>query len=164
MNFVNIRLVRTVALPLSMLVILTAGAVAQNDPHIGTWQLNVAQSTFNPGPPPKRQTLWYKAEPGGLTALLQGVDAAGAPINPESGNLAIYLDGKEHPTPTAGYDSSTWTSINANEYVVYRKKAGKVVLTTTSVVSNGGRMLTITTKGVDQDGRPINNIRVYDKQ
>jgi hypothetical protein len=60
-----------------------------------------------------------------LTALLRDTDAAGRPINPDLGNLSIYLDGKEHPTPQAGYDSSTWTSINANEYVVYRKKAGQ---------------------------------------
>jgi hypothetical protein len=48
--------------------------------------------------------------------------------------------------------------------VVYRKKAGQVVLTSTNVVSKDGKTLTITTTGVDEDGRSIHNIAVYDKQ
>jgi hypothetical protein len=166
MNAVNVRLMRHVAvlLALCMLLALTAGVFAEGDPRVGTWELNLAKSTFNPGPPPKRQTLWYKAEGQGLTALLQGLDAAGLPINPDSGNLAIYFDGKDHPTPQAGYDSSAWTRINANKYVVYRKKAGKIVLTSTNVVSTDGKTMTITTKGVDADGRPMSNLRVYDRQ
>jgi hypothetical protein len=147
-----------------MIVTLTAGAIAQGDPRLGTWELNLAKSTFNPGPPPRTQTLWYKAEGRALTALLQGVDAAGVPINPDSGNLTIYFDGKDHPTPQAGYDSSAWKRANSHEYVVHRKKAGKVVVTTTNVVSKDGQTMTITTKGVDADGRPIDNVSVYDKR
>lgn len=166
MSAINVWPARGVPFLLAVCLLggLTAVAVAQDDPHIGTWQLNLAKSTFNPGPPPKRQSLWYKAEPGGLTALLQGIDSTGLPINPDSGNLSIYLDGKEHQTPQAGYDTSTWTSINPYEYVVHRKKAGKVVLTTTNVVSKDGRTMTITTSGVDRDGRPMHAVRVYDKQ
>ena len=95
---------------------------------------------------------------------MQGVDAKGLPISPDSGNLAIYFDGKDHPTPQPGYDTSAWTRLDANKYVAYRKKAGKVVLTTTNVVSNDGKTMTITTKGVNADGRPVNNVGVYDRQ
>jgi hypothetical protein len=165
MNTGNAR--HTWAFPLLVICLvaaLTRGAFVQEDPHVGTWTLNLARSTFDPGPPPRKQTLWYKAEAGGLTALVQGIDAAGLPINPDSGNLTIYLDGRDHPTPQAGYDSSTWTRITPHKYVVHRKKAGKIVITTTNVVSDDGRTMTLTTKGIDQDGRPIHNVRVYDKQ
>jgi hypothetical protein len=154
----------SVLLTLCMLVALPCVASGQGDPRLGTWELNLAKSTFSPGPPPQKQTLWYKAEGRELTALLQGVDAAGIPINPDSGNLTIYLDGKDHPTPQPGYDSSAWTRLSANKYVVSRKKAGKIVLTSTNVVSTDGRTMTITTKGVDADGRPVNNLRVYERQ
>jgi hypothetical protein len=147
-----------------MVIALTPAVAAQGDPHVGTWELNLAKSTFNPGPPPRRQTLWYKAEGRGLTALLQGINAAGTPINPDSGNLAIYFDGKDHPTPQAGYDSSAWTRTNSHEYIVHRKKAGKIVVTSTNVVSKDGQTLTITTKGVDADGHQLDNVSVYDKQ
>jgi hypothetical protein len=166
MNAVNVWLVRAVPvmLVICLLAALTSLASAQGDPHVGTWELNLAKSTFNPGPPPQRQTLWYKAEGRGLTALLQGVDASGKPINPDPSNFAINFDGRDHPTQRTAYDSSAWTRISASKYVVNRKKGGKVVQTSTNVVSDDGKTLTITTTGVDEDGRPINNVRVYDKR
>lgn len=139
-------------------------ALAEGDAHVGTWQLNLAKSRFSPGPPPKKQTLWYKSEAGQLTALLQGIDADGQPIRPDVGNLVIYLDGKDHPTASPGYDSSAWTRISARKYVVQRKKDGKVVLTSTNVVSDDGTIMTITTAGTDENGRAVNNLRVYDRQ
>jgi hypothetical protein len=152
-----------VVLAMCLLAATTLVASAQDDLHVGTWKLNLEKSTFSPGPPPQRQTLWYKAEGRGLTALLQGVDAAGKPISPDSSNFIINFDGRDHPTSQLGFDTSAWTRISANEYVVKRKKAGKVVLTSTNVVSRDGKTMTITTKGVDADGRPIHNVRVYDK-
>jgi hypothetical protein len=34
----------------------------------------------------------------------------------------------------------------------------------TNVVSDDGKTMTITTKGVGEDGRPIDNVRVYIKR
>jgi hypothetical protein len=168
MSAMNVRLVRRtpVMLAICSLGTLTSLASAQSDPQGGTWELNLAKSSFSPGPPPQKQTLTYHAEDHGLTAmlLLQGIDATGKPINPETSNLPITFDGREHPTPNVNYDVSAWKRTSASTYVVTRKKAGKVVLTSTHVVSNDGKTLTITTKGVDSDGHPINNVRVYDKQ
>ena len=54
---------RTSALTLG--VILAAGFAVLSaqgvDPRVGSWQLNVAKSKFNPGPPPKSQTLKIEA-------------------------------------------------------------------------------------------------------
>ena len=85
-------------------------------------------------------------------------------INLDSSNLAINFDGRDHPTARANFDSSAWTRISANKYVVNRKNAGKVVLTSTNVVSDDGKTMTITTKGIGEDGRPIDNVTVYDKR
>lgn len=166
MSRVNVWFTRGVPIMLAMCLLpaLTSVASAQDDAHVGTWELNLEKSTFNPGPPPRRQTLWYKAEGKALTALLQGVDAAGKPIKLDPNNFAINFDGRDHPTSQVSYDSSAWTRISANKYVVNRKKAGKVVLTSTNVVSDDGKTMTITTKGIGEDGRPINNVRVYDKR
>jgi hypothetical protein len=148
---------------LCLLAVTAPAASAQDDFHAGTWELNLEKSTFNPGPPPQRQTLWYKAEGRGLTALLQGTDAAGKPLYPDSSNFIINFDGRDHPTSQLNFDTSAWKRISAHEYVVNRKKAGKIVLTSTNVVSSDGKTMTITTKGVGADGRPIHNVRVYDK-
>jgi hypothetical protein len=141
----------------------TSVVSAQSDPRVGVWELNLQKSTFNPGPAPTKQTLWYKAEGRGLTALLQGIDADGKPFSPDPANFAINFDGKDHPTPHPNYDSSAWMRISTNKYVVNRKKAGKVVLTSTNVVSDDGKTMTITTKGVNEDGQLVTNVRVYDK-
>ena len=42
---------------------------------------------------------------------------------------------------------STWRRINANTYEVIRKKAGKIVLTSTNVLSKDGKTMTVTLKG-----------------
>ena len=166
MRAVNVWFTRCVPLMLVMglLPALTSVASAQADAHVGTWELNLEKSTFNPGPPPKKQSLWYKAEGKGLTALLQGIDAAGKPIGLDPSNFAINFDGRDHATARVNYDTSAWTRVSAQKYVVNRKKAGKVVLTSTNVVSDDGKTMTITTKGVGEDGRPVDNVTVYDKR
>jgi hypothetical protein len=139
-------------------------ASAQNEPRVGTWELDLAKSTFSPGPAPKKQTLTFHAAGPQWVALLQGLDASGKPINPDMNNLAINFDGKDHPTATADYDTTAWKRIDANTYEAIRKKAGKIVLTSTNVVSKDGKTMTITTKGVNADGQAVHNVRVYDKQ
>src|SRR6188474_928428 len=73
-------------------------ASAQTEPRVGKWELNLAKSTFSPGPPPKRQTLPFHPTGPPWVALLQGTDASGMPINPDMNNLAINFDGKDHST------------------------------------------------------------------
>ena len=100
-----------------------------------------------------RQTLTFQAAGPQWTALLQGIDASGKPINPDMNNLMIVFDGKDHPTATVDYETTAWKLIDANKYEVIRKKAGKVVLTSTNVLSKDGKTMTITTKGHDAPDR-----------
>src|SRR5260221_11788697 len=85
-----------VVLALGLVYLQALVAVAQGDLRTGTWELNLAKSTFSPGPPPRRQTLTFQAAGPQWTALLQGVDAAGKPINPDMDDLAITFDGRDH--------------------------------------------------------------------
>jgi hypothetical protein len=144
--------------------VLPAVASAQLETRIGTWELNVTKSTFSPGPPPQRQTLTFGAAGPQWTALLQGIDATGKPINLDVNNLVITFDGRDHSTPTPDYDTTAWKRISATKYLVIRKKAGKVVLTSTNVLSTDGKTMTIVTTGHNHAGQAIKNIRVYEKQ
>ena len=167
MNAIKVSLIVwaiPVVLALCLVAPLASVAAAQNEPYVGTWELNLAKSTFSPGPPPKSQTLMFRAAGPHWTALLQGIDASGRPINPDMSNLAISFDGKDRPTPNVDYETSAWKRINANKYEVIRKKAGKGVLTSINVVSMDGQTMTITRKGVNAAGQPINNVSVYDKR
>ena len=147
-----------------VLGLATARASAQGELRVGTWELNLAKSTFSPGPPPQRQTVIFRAAGPQWTALLQGVEASGRPINPDLNNLAITFDGRDHPTATVDYDTTAWKPSGQNKYEVIRKKAGKIVLISTNELSNDGKTMTITTKGVNANGQSVHNVRVYDKQ
>ncbi len=156
----------------SVLVVLALGLVppyvsvasAQGEVRVGTWELNLAKSTLSPGPPPQRQTLTFRQVGPAWMALLQGVDASGRPINPDMDNLSITFDGRDHPTATEDYDTTAWKPSSANKYEVIRKKAGKIVLTSTNELSSDGKTMTITTKGVNAKGQPVHNVTVYDKR
>ncbi len=153
----------------ALLALLLAGTVVtmvsgQNDPRLGTWELNLAKSAFSPGPPPQSQTLTFQAAGPHFIVLLQGIDAHGKPISPDSSNLAINFDGRDHATPNVDFDTSAWKRINDHTYQATRKKGGKVVLTSINVVSNDGRTMTITTTGVNAEGQQVNDVRVYDKR
>lgn len=139
-------------------------ALAQGEVRIGTWELNLAKSTFSPGPPPRKQTITFRSAGPHWTALLQGVDASGKPINPDMNNLAITFDGKDHPTASIDYDTTVWKRLRGNTYEVIRKRAGKIVLTSMNEISGDGNTMTITTKGVNANGQAVHNVRVYDKQ
>ena len=153
-----------VVLALGLVPLQASVASAQGELRVGTWELNLAKSTFSPGPAPRRQTLTFRAAGPQWTALLQGVDASGKPINPDMNNLAITFDGKDHPTANVDYDTTAWKRSSANKYEVIRKKAGKIVLTSTNEISSDGKTMTITTKGVSANGQSVDNLRVYDRQ
>ena len=153
-----------IALSLCMVPALAPAALAQTESRVGTWELNLAKSTFSPGPPPRRQTLTFRAAGPQWTALIQGIDASGKPINPDVNNLLITFDGRDHSTPTVDYETTAWKRVDANQYLVVRKKGGKVVQTSTNMLSNDGRTMTITTTGRNAAGQAINNVRVYERQ
>ena len=153
-----------VVLSACILAVVASVAVAQIESRVGTWELDLSKSTFSPGPPPQRQTLIYRAAGPQWTALLQGVDASGKPINPDVGNLLIKFDGRDHSTPTADYETTAWIRVDDKTYLVTRKKAGKIVMTSTNVLSSDGKTMTITTTGHNGGGQAVHNVRVYQRQ
>jgi hypothetical protein len=150
----------------SVVAVLSPVVIAQTDPHIGTWKMNPAKSSFKPGPAPKALTLVYTAAGGNMVVLLQGTDPEGKPINPEKTTQTIVMDGKDHATPgNQNWDTSSWKRVDARTFEVTRKKNGKVVQTSTNTVSADGKTLTTNAKGVSPSGQPNStNVAVYDKQ
>ena len=132
-----------------IVVVLAAGSLllAQDNPFVGTWKLNVAGSKFNPGPAPQSQTRTWE------TSGVVMVNSIGATGKASSYGYTIKGDRKEYPTIGA----------IANSYEANFTKAGKHVETTTFTISNGGKTLTIHAKGVNEKG-DFDNLTVWDKQ
>jgi hypothetical protein len=152
------------SLSLTLTMALPSLALAQGKTRIGTWELNLEQSTFSPGPAPRQQTLTFQEKGPQWMALIQGFDASGKPINLDANNLMITFDGRDHPTPTSDYETTAWKAVDDYKYLVTRKKAGKVVMTSTNILSADGKTMTITTIGQNAAGQSVHNVRVYDKR
>jgi len=114
----------------------------------GTWNLNLAKSRFDPGPPPKSDSRTYVDSAQGVTVTVNIVTASGSTIAEHS---SYAYDGKDYP-------------ITGNPTIITQKLSGNVVGTETRVISADGRVMTISSKGTDAKGAPFERVAVYDKQ
>jgi hypothetical protein len=132
------------------------------DPRVGTWNLNVAKSKFSPGPPPKSQTLKVEPSGAGEKVTVQTVNADGT--RTETQSTASY-DGKDYPltgSPTANSISLRRFDSHRTERI--EKKDGKAIQTITRVVSQDGKTMAVTIKGVNPKGQPTSADLVFEKQ
>src|SRR5688500_8409955 len=56
-------------------LLASAQGASKEAPLLGTWHLNVAKSTYKPGPPPKSQTRIYQKHRFGIEATVRTVQA-----------------------------------------------------------------------------------------
>ena len=138
-------------------------AVAADDPIVGVWNLNLAKSRYSPGPTPQRQTM--KFEPAGGDALKLTSDTVFPDGRATHAGYTARFDGKEnlvHDNPDA--DTSAMRRINTYTTETTWKKDGKVTITSRRSVSKDGKTLTITQKGTNGRGQPLDNVTVWDRQ
>ena len=155
----------TFATVLVLAAVASGLLLAQSNPAIGTWKLNVAKSKYSPGPPPKSQTSTIEAAGNGVKVTTEGVAGDGSKI---AYSYTANYDGKDYPvtgtgTPS-GEDTIALKRVDANTFTSTGKKAGKVVTTNRTVYSQDGKSRTITVKGTNASGQPTNTVAVYDKQ
>jgi len=142
----------------ALVCLLPQGALAQANPRIGTWKLNVAKSTYQQGTAPSSETRTYLAPDDGGLQLTADAMLTGGEKQP-SGYRAKY-DGKDYPYSGTAGDTIAMTGDGwASDSTI--KMGGKVTQTSHSVVSENGKTMTQTTKTAA--GYPVST-RVYDKQ
>jgi len=156
----------TGALAIGVLAGGASRAFAQTMPlRSGTWKLNVAKSTYDPGPAPRSSLRIDDAAKDGLKSTVEGVDAKG---NKVSYRFDCKYDGKDYPivgagTPS-GADTIAYTHIDAMTSDVAFKKGGKVVQTAKTSITSDGKMLTVTSNGTTAAGKPTHNVTIWEKQ
>jgi hypothetical protein len=155
--------VKKYPLHFARLVLLFVSAVvlfAQTDhttAFTGTWKLNGAKSTFNPGPAPKSVTV-TNAPDGTFKA--QSVDAQGKAIkwsHAWSGGAEVPIDGIENAT--------ILSKVRGHTLDETMKIGGKTAETVHAVVSPNGRTMTTTIDATtDHQGGPMHNVLTLEKQ
>ena len=157
----RLRGVGVASLVVCIAVVLAAGVRAQTPSGIaGTWKLNVAKSTFSPGPAPKSMTVSYTPIKDGVRIRVDLDSAAGA----QHWDMTPMYDGKDYPihgNPDA--DTIAYKRIDARTGESTMKKNGKVAITVTRSLSEDGKTLTLTMKGTNPDGQARNDALVFEK-
>jgi hypothetical protein len=139
-----------------------SATLAQPNPAIGTWVLNVTKSKYDPGPAPKSNTITYVGAGQGITLSSKGVNAEGRPT---AVNYTANFDGKDYPVSgSPDYDAVALKKTGISTWEATRKKGGTVVQTAKYSVSPDGKTLTISASGTNAAGRKINNVTVLDKK
>ncbi len=143
-------------------LVLTSLALSAADMRSGTWKLNTAKSKFSPGPGPKSATVTYSMEGDWVVAKAQGVNAEGKAT---SGTNRYKLDGKEYPYKTPLVEGTiSVKQIDDFNTEATIKGAGKYSVTSKVVISKDGKTRTLTSSGVNAEGKPVNTVAVYEKQ
>lgn len=140
-------------------------AIAQNESMIGTWKLNVSKSNYVNLKPPKEETRTVEAQGKGIKISFEGTAADGSRI---AFTLSTNFDGKDMPIvgpgQASGADSISSVRVNATTTKSTLKRAGKVVQTTTTVISKDGKTTTLTAKGTNTSGQATSYTTVWEKQ
>jgi len=153
----------TMVLAAGVLTVAVLATAQPKDPFVGTWRLNLAKSTYSPGPAPKSTTSTYEAAGQGYKVSVKTEPASGPA---QQWSYTSNLDGKDSPitgnNPNA--DTIAVKRIDANTLEIVTKKGGKVTTTQKNVVAPDGKTRTVTTTGTDAHGQKVNNVAVYEKQ
>jgi hypothetical protein len=139
-----------------------SGTALAADAVAGTWKLNLAKSTFSPGPAPKSQSRTYVESAQGMTVTVKTTAADGK----ESTSTILFKDdGKSYPaTGNPDFDAISAKRVDALTLNSIQTKAGATVGTAVRTVSKDGKTLTFTQKGTHANGGKFEDVSVYDKQ
>jgi hypothetical protein len=144
-------------------VAVTAPVVgSSSDPLHGTWELDVAASSFDPGPGRKTDTRTYEIDGDRIRLTGRVVFTDG---RSEDIRFDAAFDGKDYPAagnPRVG----TIAQVRVDAYTskTTTKRRGTVTATSTRQVSPDGSTLTITTDGTGDNGVPFKNTLVFRKR
>jgi hypothetical protein len=144
---------------------LAGSMLAESTAFVGTWKLNLDKSKYPAGQAPKSLTRTVSADGDALTYKFEGLASDGTAF---SYGFASKLDGKDSEVTGTGMpygaDHVAIKQLNSHMTSATLKKGDKIVGTSSATVSHDGKMLTLTSKGTDANGKTVKSVSVYDKQ
>lgn len=151
--------IKTIGLALALF--MAAGTFCFASPALGTWKLNEAKSTFQPGAA-KNITVVYAEAPGDMVKItVDGVDKNGKPTHSE---WTGKFDGKDYPvTGDPNSDTRMYKQVDANTLEFIGKKDGKEIVGGKIAIAADGKSRWVNTSGTDADGTRFKNAAFYDK-
>ena len=139
-----------------------APLIAQTNPFVGTWKLNIAKSEDTSGAFPKEERLTVQIEGDERQVTVEGTAANGSLISfkyevPDKGGIGKVLAG-------GPYDGISGKWIDDNTREVSYERGGKEMLQLRTAVSKDGRTMRLTVGGADEKGKTVSGVAVFEKQ
>ena len=162
----NVRVRRFLTILAAAIVVVygsTGLAQQQKDPAFGVWKLNLAKSTFSPGPAPREATVTIEADGPGRKVTVVGVAADGTPV---SWGYSGSFDGKDIRVAGNNPDADVvmLRRLSPTTTRTTFKKDGKRTLVNGLSVSADGKTLAVAASGVNAKGQTVKNTQVFDRQ
>lgn len=159
-------MLRKFALALTILLFVSV-AVWAEDVQTGRWTLNNAKSQFKTSAPPKTQVVTIV--PDGTNGVKVAADVVRANGAKAAFAYSAQYDGKEYPRTETGdgaVPGQTVTVKRIDDHTVERISylKGKKLVIEKWDISRDGKTRTVTQSGVGTDGKPVDNILIYDKR
>jgi hypothetical protein len=126
------------------LPVIHAQTPGELDPIVGTWELDVAASTFMPGPPLRSEIRVYEPEHEGIKATVVTTYADGRRTSFEY--VTSYNDVTAAVTGSLTSDAIRMRKVDAYTAEAVLLLGGRVVGQTSRVVDRDRRTMTITLK------------------
>jgi hypothetical protein len=155
--FVILAALISAAIPVS-----AATPAGAHDPFAGTWTLNAQRSKYPGGACPKRMVIVMEPAGAGIRYHSETTYANGSSARAEytadySGREAIVTGSTGLLLPVS------LKRIDQNTVVASYTRGLQVMATSKRVVSQDGRVMTVTTISPDKAGKKIASVGVYEK-
>ena len=161
----NVRVRRSLTILAAAIVVVygSTGLAQQKDPAFGVWKLNLAKSTFSPGPAPREATVTIEADGPARKVTVVGVAADGTPV---SWGYSGSFDGKDIRVTGSNPDADfvMLRRLSPTTTRTTFKKDGKRTIVNGLSVSADGKTLAVAASGVNAKGQTVKNTQVFDRQ
>jgi hypothetical protein len=136
--------------------------LAQSNPFVGTWKLNLQKSKDTSGVIPKEETFTVQMAGDQRQVTIKGTGTDGSPISfkyevPDKGGAGKVLAG-------GPYDGVSGKRIDENTREISYLRGGKEMLHLRTEVSKDGKTDRMTLEGKDAQGKPFSGVAVFDRQ
>lgn len=131
------------------------------DPLVATWEVNMAKSTYQPGPAPKRLTMVVTPDANGYRIVQDLVATDGQTVHSV---FNLRPDAKPYPIEGQPGATVTTTRVDARTYERVTRVNGTVTIASRTVVAPDGRTRTTVTTGTDAQGQTVHELVLYDRK
>jgi len=151
----------TFVLALLPLYLSAQSGTKSTDPFLGTWKLNVAKSSFSPGPPPTSETVTIAPD---HVSVHDVVKTAQGEMSSDW-SYSVGPEGQPSPITGNGMQNSTVTSKRINDRTLeHTWNFNGEILHGRAVVSKDGKTMRYTLTGTGRNGESIHDIEIFEKQ